>query len=191
MKATDILMQEHRAIERALDVLVTAADRLEGGASVPPELLEGTMRFIRHFADRCHHGKEEGFLFPALERSGLPKDAGPLAVMLTEHDDGRALVRSMGEALAQLAAGNRAGIPAFCRPAREFSVLLRSHIMKEDQVLFVMADMRLRQSEKDRLTNDFAAAEATGEACRAKADLLRDLDRLEREIGSATAAVRA
>lgn len=191
MKATDILMQEHRAIERALNVLDAAAVRLEAGASVPPDLLEGAMQFIRLFADRCHHGKEEGYLFPALERSGLPKDAGPLAVMQTDHDDGRALVRSMGDALAQMAAGNRSVVPAFCRSAREFSALLRSHIMKEDQVLFVMADMRLPQGVQDQLTNDFLAAEATGEACRQKSDLLRDLDRLEREIQNESAAVRS
>ncbi len=191
MKATEILMQEHRAIERALNVLDAAADRLESGESVSPDLIEGTMQFIRLFADRCHHGKEEGYLFPALERSGLPKEAGPLAVMQTDHDDGRVLVRSMGNALAHMAAGNRSAVPAFCRSAREFSALLRSHIMKEDQVLFVMADMRIPRAEQDQLTIDFLAAEATGEACRAKSELLRDLDRLEREIRIETTAVRS
>ncbi len=190
MKATEILMQEHRAIERALNVLETAASKLERGETVPPALIGETMQFIRLFADKCHHGKEEGYLFPALERSGMLRDMGPLAVMQTEHDEGRALVRSMGDALREMESGNGAAVPSFCRSAREFSDLLRGHIMKEDHILFVMADMRLPEPEKEKLTNDFAIAEASGEACRSKPDLLRSLERLEREIVNEAAAVR-
>jgi hemerythrin-like domain-containing protein len=190
MKATEILMQEHRAIERALHVLEIAATKLEEGETVPAGLIGDTMQFIRLFADRCHHGKEEGFLFPALERSGLPKESGPLAVMQTDHDEGRALVRSMGDALREIEGGNAEAVPQFCRDARDFSALLRAHIMKEDHVLFVMADMRLPDAEKDKLTDDFMAAEASGEACRPKAELLRSLERLEREIMNENAAVR-
>ena len=191
MKATDILMQEHRAIERALNILDIAAKKLEEGETIPAGLIGDTMQFIRLFADRCHHGKEEGFLFPALERSGLPKESGPLAVMQTDHDEGRALVRSMGEGLRQIEAGNAGAVPRFCRDSRDFSSLLRAHIMKEDHVLFVMADMRLPDAEKDKLTEDFMAAEASGEACRSKAELLRSLERIEREIVIENATVRS
>jgi len=115
---------------------------------------------------------------------------GPLAVMQTEHDEGRALVRSMGDAFQEMESGNENAVPEFCRSAREFSALLRGHIMKEDHILFVMADMRLPEEEKEKLTSDFMAAEASGEACRLKSDLLRTLERLEREIINQTAAIR-
>lgn len=191
MKATQILMEEHRAIERALAVLDAAAARMEAGEGVPTTLLLRTLEFIRLFADRCHHGKEEGFLFPALQRSGLPMDGGPLAVMNAEHDDGRALVRVMGEALDGIATGDDGARPEFCRAARDFSALLRAHIQKEDHILFVMAGMRIPPAEQERLAGEFANAEASGEACRSKGELLRTLGELEREIAEDVPASRA
>ncbi len=191
MKATEILMNEHRAIERGLSVLERCASRLTDGDAVPVRTLSGILNFIRNFADKCHHGKEEGFLFPALQRSGLPKQAGPLAVMQEEHDEGRRLVGEMSGALDGVGAGEPAATETFCRSAFEFAGLLRGHIGKEDNVLFVMADMRLPEAEKTRLAEDFHTAETTGEACLMKTELLGNLDRLEAEIFRETDTARS
>jgi len=182
MKATEILMNEHRAIERGLSVLERCAARLESGERIPGKTLSDVLNFIKRFADKCHHGKEEGFLFPALQRSGLPKQAGPLAVMQQEHDEGRRLVGVMSGALDGVEAGDSAATATFCRSAFAFAALLRDHISKEDNVLFVMADMRLPDEEKTRLADDFHTAETTGEACLMKTELLEMLGRLETEV---------
>jgi hypothetical protein len=57
--------------------------------------------FFRNFADRCHHSKEEDELFPKMVEHGIPKEGGPIGVMLMEHDQGRAFVRGMSEAAEQ------------------------------------------------------------------------------------------
>ncbi|HLB00785.1 MAG TPA: hemerythrin domain-containing protein [Bacteroidota bacterium] len=181
-KATDILKNEHRAIERGLTVLEHCVSRLESGERVSAGTLADILKFIRTFADKCHHGKEEGYLFPALERSGLPRQTGPLAVMQAEHDEGRRLVGAMAKALDGAGSGDPASVGIFCRSAYSFTGLLRDHISKEDNVLFVMADMRLPDKEQERLAEDFHAAETTGEACMMKSELLRMLDRLETEM---------
>jgi hemerythrin-like domain-containing protein len=186
MKATDILMTEHRAIERGLTVLEHAAGRIREGENLRKDFLRDTIRFIRLFADRCHHGKEEGFLFPALERQGFPRQAGPLAVMQFEHDEGRKLVGAMTELLGDVESGKSGAAAAFAGHAGAFSSLLRDHIRKEDEVLFVMAAERIPPDEQESLARDFDNAEATGEACVLKSELLAMLGRLEEEVSGKT-----
>ena len=71
--ATDVLRREHDAILRMLEVTELVAEQLDQGEKVKPETLDGLLEFFRLFADRCHHGKEEELLFPALERKGLSR----------------------------------------------------------------------------------------------------------------------
>jgi len=97
MKATEILMEEHRVIEGVLTSLETAAKRLSTGQAVAAGIFLKAADFIKGFADGCHHRKEEGVLFPALVANGMPKDSGPVAVMLAEHEEGRRLTRAMRE----------------------------------------------------------------------------------------------
>ena len=56
--------------------------------------------FLKEFADKCHHGKEEGLLFPAMVAAGIPDKGGPIGVMLAEHTQGRQFIRDMEESLS-------------------------------------------------------------------------------------------
>ncbi len=96
MQATDILMQEHEVILRVIATLEVEADRLAEGQEVRPGFFLDAADFIKGFADGCHHKKEEGVLFEAMAAAGLPKQTGPIAVMLTEHEQGRAFTRDVG-----------------------------------------------------------------------------------------------
>ncbi|MDA8189522.1 MAG: hemerythrin domain-containing protein, partial [Dehalococcoidales bacterium] len=107
MSATAALKQEHRVIEKMLKVLFAATQRLQAGEDVDPEILRKAVDFIRNFADRCHHGKEEDNLFPAMESRGVPKFGGPIGIMLVEHDEGRRHVRELAAALDKYEAGDR------------------------------------------------------------------------------------
>ena len=90
MKATEILMSEHRVIERVIQAMETAATYLQLGGDVRPGFFIEAADFIKHFADGCHHKKEEGVLFTALAENSLPVNGGPVGVMLSEHEQGRA-----------------------------------------------------------------------------------------------------
>ena len=159
MKATDILMQEHRAIERALNILDIVATKLQERETVPPGLIGDTMQFIRLFADRCHHGKEEGQLFPAMEAKGVPCESGPIGVMLQEHEQGRQFVRGMAGQIEAAASGDYSSIRKFIENAHGYVLLLRAHIQKEDNILFPMAARLMSADEQAALLKQFDMVE--------------------------------
>jgi hemerythrin-like domain-containing protein len=154
MKATDILMDEHRVIEQVLDCLEKLADRCEAGEKLDRTSALEALDFFRHFADRCHHAKEEGHLFPLLEARGLARVGGPTGVMLHEHEEGRRLVAAMAGAVE----GDSPN--AFARLARAYVGLLREHVRKEDQCLFPMADGILSPAEAESLSRSFENVES-------------------------------
>lgn len=159
MEATQILKQEHQVIERVLDALETAANRLDAGTPVRPGLFLQAADFIRGFADGCHHRKEEGILFPALEAAGIPAEGGPIGVMLFEHEEGRKLTAAMRAAAEQLEAGESQAAAAVARSALGYVALLRQHIAKENNVLFPMADQVIRGRAQAEVAEGFERVE--------------------------------
>lgn len=159
MKPTEELKKEHQAIKLMLDILRAISRRLEAGESADLKDLSEILDFLKVFVDRCHHAKEEQLLFPVLEKAGLSRENGPLGVMLTEHNEGRALVREMDEALNGITRGEeRAGLN-FARQARAYAKLLASHIEKRDHVLYPLADSQLSQKTRDSLGESFEKIE--------------------------------
>lgn len=143
MRATQLLREEHEIILRALAVL-------QRQKAPNQELLS----FFSEFADTHHHGKEEDILFPAMEEAGFPRDAGPVGVMLHEHDLGRQLLSAMRD-------------PArFAEAMPQYVALLGGHIQKENQILFVMADRAVE--DQRRVDEAFEAFEQQWTARRAK-----------------------
>lgn len=159
MKPTDVLKEEHKAIKLMLRVLDVVCNRLESGERVDHEDFEKILKFIRIFADRCHHGKEEDVLFPALEEVGIPREGGPIGVMLMEHDMGRSYVRAMSEAIARCKGGDVKAISNIISNARNYIALLTQHIEKEDNILFLMADNTLPEEKQNRILKEFERIE--------------------------------
>jgi hemerythrin-like domain-containing protein len=179
MRATTLLMEEHQIILRALRVLEALAARAADGREVPAPAAESVLAFLTGFADSHHHHKEEDILFPAMEEAGFPRDAGPLAVMLHEHDQGRVLIAGLRRSLphAGWTAEERAG---FAGTARAYRALLEGHIGKENQILFPMAERALPRPDQQRVDEAFDAFEAAAAADRARFE--REVERLAREL---------
>jgi hemerythrin-like domain-containing protein len=178
-EATSILRKEHDAILKMLGATEEAARRLDAGQPVAAETLEGLIEFFRLFADQCHHGKEEDLLFPLLESHGLPRHGGPTGVMLQEHEQGRALIRQMVVSAEAYKQGDSPGAAArWSQAARGYAELLRQHIHKENNILFVMAENMLTAEEQKKLAADFERVEiekmgaGTHERLHAKMDKL-------------------
>lgn len=165
MKATDILMEEHRVIERVLTSLEIAANRLSAGQTVPMDFFLKAVDFIKNFADGCHHKKEEGILFAAMAANGMPQDSEPLSIMLEEHEQGRRLTRAMREGAERVQGGDTPALSQVIQNALDYVTLLRGHIQKEDQILFPMADDVIPVGQHQQLTADFDRIEheETGE----------------------------
>ncbi len=90
MKPIEDLKMEHEAVKITLRVLDSICKEAEKtGELAKPEHLEQLIEFFATFVDRCHHGKEEELLFPALEEVGVSREGGPIGVMLKEHQQGR------------------------------------------------------------------------------------------------------
>lgn len=166
---TDVLRHEHEVILRALQLLERLGRRLEAGEAVDRAALAWLRDFFSTFADRCHHGKEEQHLFPAMERQGVPRDGGPLGVMLYEHEQGRGFIRAMRDADDQVVAQ---AISAYVE-------LLRGHIDKENNVLFVLAEQVLSPEEQYGLVHSFEEVEQAVVGPGIHERLLADLARLE------------
>jgi hemerythrin-like domain-containing protein len=156
----ELLMTEHRLIERALDAMDAWITTLSPESEADDkEELARFVSFIRGFADAYHHGKEEDILFVAMVDHGFPREVGPIPVMLREHDMGRSLVGVLDGLAKQPATWSEQDRETLARTVREFSALLRQHIQKEDQILYPMADTRLPQPVKEEMSRRFQAFE--------------------------------
>lgn len=159
MRATKILMDEHRVIERVLHALERAAEATDAGEPVRPSFFLKAAEFIEGFADGCHHQKEEAVLFAAMTAAGAPTEAGPIAVMLQEHEQGRAYNRAMRRGAERWQGGDEGGRSEVVTAARGYVALLREHIQKEDQVLFPMAEDIIPASRHSQVTADVERVE--------------------------------
>ena len=157
--ATQVLMDEHRGIERMLAAMEARLSQLDAGDGSVVPVFEQGVDFLRNFADHCHHHKEEQLLFPKLVERGVPNQGGPIGVMLGEHESGRAEIRAMDEAIRRYQVGDRGALADLASAARRYTALLRQHIAKEDQVLFRMADQVLSPDEQAQLVTDFDRVE--------------------------------
>ncbi len=182
-RATDVLKGEHRVIEQVLDCLESIAERARAQGSLDRESAADALRFVRDFADACHHGREEQHLFPAMIQKGVPGEVGPVGVMLTEHEAGRAAARRMEELIS-----GEGDVEAFAHEATTFVGLLREHILKEDNILFPMANSVLSEEEQVALMDEFQRVESKEHGAREQ--LLALADRLARLFGVPLAAER-
>ncbi len=181
-KAIHILRHEHDAILKMLDVADHVAEQLDRGSVVAADTLGDLLEFFTLFADKCHHGKEEDLLFPLMEKKGIPRDGGPIGVMLREHDLGRAFVRQMRELGEKYRGGDPATGPRWAESARGYTALLRQHIEKENEILFVMAENVMSEAEQAELAKLFERAETEKMGAGTHERLHAMMDRLAAEI---------
>jgi len=177
--AVEILKKEHAAIETMLAILDSICAKLRAGEKINPDHLDRVVEFLRVFADRCHHGKEEEIFFPALEMAGIPREGGPIGVMLGEHERMRGLLHGLAGVVTLYREGGENAGEGVVLYASEYAATLRSHIEKENQVLFRMAEMHLSPEEEKELAERFESLEVEKIGAGKHEELHRVIDRLE------------
>jgi hemerythrin-like domain-containing protein len=154
-RAIEDLLHEHEAISFALKILASINQKLETASPVDSADLSAFIGFLKEFVDKCHHGKEEGLLFPALAAAGVQEAGGPLGVLLKDHEEGRRWIADMSAAIEPVLNAD-----AFIRASRGYTELLRAHIGKENDVLFPMAERVLSPERLEALYDAFEEHEA-------------------------------
>jgi hemerythrin-like domain-containing protein len=160
MRPIEDLKAEHEAVKitlRVLDSICMEAEKT--GQLTHPEHLEQLIAFFATFVDRCHHGKEEELLFPALEEVGVSREGGPIGVMLKEHQQGRNNVAKMKAAMMRYREGDRGAVGDLTNNAHAYITLLNQHIDKENNVLFSIADNNLSDEKQVELWEGFEKIE--------------------------------
>jgi hemerythrin-like domain-containing protein len=144
MKSTRFLMQEHKLILRALDLLDAMSASAQRGGNVDEADLGKVLDFLRWFGDAHHQAKEETILFSAMKQAADAENR-PVQHMILEHEQDRALIEQIETAV------RLTRIPDFVSCADKLSSTLRNHIYKEDQILFEEACQTLDKETDDQV----------------------------------------
>jgi len=157
---TQTLVDEHRLIIRMIALLEKNAPRTAEGNYRNWQFYLDGIDFIRQYADRFHHAKEEDVLFKALVDNGMPKEHSPVAAMLMEHDKGRSFVRAMESAVHEAQAGRTDKYLSIADNALGYTALLRDHISKEDEILYPLAERVIPETMRTGILQGYQTAEA-------------------------------
>jgi len=157
---TQALVSEHRLILRMIALLERNAPRTAAGSYSNWKFYLDGVDFIRNYADRFHHAKEEDVLFEALIKNGMPREHSPIAAMLMEHDQGRAFVKAMETATLEALDGQEGVERIIADNALAYAALLREHIEKEDDILYPLAERVIPDIMRDDIIAGYTAAEA-------------------------------
>jgi hemerythrin-like domain-containing protein len=149
------LIDEHGGIMLMLQIIKQVSRQIKQGEAVPIEDLEKIVEFLREFADKCHHGKEEGILFPQISQ---PETNQLINDLLGEHKAGRDYIRGMAESLASYQPGNADAVHIALN-AEGYITLLTTHIQKENTLLFTEAEASLSPTKQQEIEQQFETLE--------------------------------
>ncbi len=142
------LVDEHVLIKRLLALIPEVVLQLDLSSAEGRKLITDGVDFIRSYADRFHHGKEEEILFKYFdEKSEI------IQAMHSDHETGRSHVRAIREAL------EKGDGQTVCTHLTAYRELLQEHINKENEILFPWMDRSLSAADKDALARQFATTE--------------------------------
>jgi len=146
-EALSIIEAEHRGLGAVLSCLAGLVDDVERRRSVPDlAVFHAIVNYLDGFLDRCHHPKEDRWLFPAVLRRA-PEAAGIVTALEREHERGAVLLRTLREALAEYEYRGREAFPAFRDAAREYLRFERDHAYREERELLPLARRCLTEED--------------------------------------------
>lgn len=177
MDAIELMVEEHKNIKLMLKIVRKISANIINAAEVDFDEFEKVIDFIRNYADKHHHKKEEDYLF-----NKMVEEIGPTAEkvvnqgMLVEHDWGRLFIRRLDEALKELKGGNEEAKLDIIANAVGYATHLGDHIHKEDNVIYNFARRQLKPETMEEINKECASfeKEATGEA-KKYLDILNEL----------------
>ncbi len=131
-----LLLDDHQTADKVFDAMTNAFATPAGPS---PAAVGMTLDFFRSYIDKVHNKKEEDHLFPLIESRGVPRQGGPLAVMLMEHEQSRQLLARLAPLAETVAAGDPSRMTELAAVFSEYATLLRNHFWKENDILYPLA----------------------------------------------------
>jgi hemerythrin-like domain-containing protein len=151
MQSRGPLMIEHRLIERMITLVQKKLNQIESTNQVNPLFIDTVVDFIRIYADRTHHGKEEDILFKKLSNKQMSdQNRRIMDELLDEHVLGRKTTKELVEANAQYRSGEKTALTVIVSRLKRLVDFYPKHIEKEDKVFFP-AYMHYLSDEEDQL----------------------------------------
>jgi hemerythrin-like domain-containing protein len=179
MNAIRTLMNEHRTVESVLDSLCMFARTANDNGADERDTLARFVELLRAF-DELHHMKEEDMLFDCMLQNGFPMEGGPLAVMLADHKTCREIVSTLAGLAEQSEAWTDENRRTLDTTATQYTLFLKSHIVKEDNILYPMSERFLPENAWTGLDGAFKEFETTWETNGKLADFRRRVDELRK-----------
>lgn len=156
MQARGPLMIEHRLIERMIKLIGKSSAAIEAGKNIAPGTIDTYADFIRTYADRLHHGKEEDILFRELRARPLTAaDRRLMEELIEEHVQGRRVTGELVAANARLRQGDDTALPEIAAALATLADFYPRHIAKEDKVFFPAARQYFSEAEDQAMLAEF------------------------------------
>jgi hemerythrin-like domain-containing protein len=149
------MMIEHRLIERMIKVMNSALFQAQEQKKIDPRLIETATDFIRAYADRCHHGKEEDILFRELKKKNISAEHRIIMEeLIEEHKRGRQVTGKLVEANSRYRKGDERALPEILECIRTLAGFYPKHIEKEDKRFFLPIMGYFSKEEKDAMLQE-------------------------------------
>lgn len=182
MNSIEILENEHENIKRVIRVIRKISLSIVEGMEVPYDDLYSITDFIKNYADKYHHGKEEDMLFIDMSKELSDKiGTGPIQGMLIEHNNGRSFVRNLEIALMSHKNGDKESLIDIIANAVGYGNLLSDHINKENNMLYRFAVSNLKKETLDKLDTQFNNFEEDKEHIEVRKKYLDFVEELEKK----------
>ena len=156
MQARGPLMIEHRLIEQMLKAIQRTLKLVEKTQTIDPYFVDTVVDFVRIYADRTHHGKEEDILFRELGKKSLSnEDRKTMDLLVEDHIFSRNTTKALVEANMRYREGKQEALGDVIAYLKTFAEFYPGHIKKEDTVFFPASRAYFSDEEDQAMLNEF------------------------------------
>lgn len=182
MESIEIMVKEHENIRRMLKVLRNISYRVLTLGDFDPDDIDDAIDFVRTYADKHHHGKEEDILFKTMnEKIEKLAKAGAITGMYIEHDMGRLYMGNLEKSVEDYKSGNDYARLDIIANAISYSDLLDRHIEKENTAMYRFAENMLDDESKAYIEREAKEIEESAKEKGIQGKYVSILEKLERK----------
>ena len=156
MKPRGPLMIEHRVVEKMIGLMNREIGQIQANGKIRSDFITAAVDFLRTYADRTHHGKEEDILFQVLEKKDLSeKDQNDMNDLIAEHKRARQTVSELVKAEEEYRRGNEKSLKTVLEKMQMLVNFYPLHIRKEDEEFFPNTEKYFSEQEQQKMLEAF------------------------------------